>query len=359
MIPVVDAGALVGGESAARRALCDAIGEACRGTGFFYVTGHGVPESLIAATYEQAARFHALPDDEKHRYHIAKSRNHRGYVPPGEEDYGDEPGAGRKESFDLAADLPADDPDFVAGYRFLGPNVWPNLSGFREIVAGYYEAVMALGRGLLPAFALALGLPEDAFAPMFTKPTSNLRLLHYPAPEPGHRSDRLRLGIGSHTDSECFTILHQTKPGLQVMSVDGRWIDVTPLPGSFVVNVGDTLETWTNGSSRRARTASSASTRSATRCRSSSPPTSMPGSSRFRPSSRPSGLHATAASAPASTSSRSTPRASVTCGSCTARARSRSRPRPAKPASTCANRRPPECVNAPRERRRRMRSGTL
>ena len=106
---------------------------------------------------------------------------------------------------------------------------------------------MALGCRLLPAFALALGLPEDAFAPMFTKPTSNLRLLHYPAPEPGVRTDRLRLGIGSHTDSECFTILHQTKPGLQVMSVDGRWIDVTPLPGSFVVNVGDTLETWTNG----------------------------------------------------------------------------------------------------------------
>ena len=247
MIPVIDASALDGGSSTARRALCDAIGEACRGIGFFYVTGHGVPEALIAATYEQSARFHALPDDEKHRYHIAKSRNHRGYVPPGEEDYGDEPGQGRKESFDLAADLPADDPDFVAGYRFLGPNVWPDLPGFRETVGGYYAAVMALGCRLLPAFALALGLPEDAFAPMFTKPTSNLRLLRYPAPNPGVRTDRLRLGIGSHTDSECFTILHQTKPGLQVMSVDGRWIDLTPLPGSFVVNVGDTLETWTNG----------------------------------------------------------------------------------------------------------------
>ncbi len=247
MIPVIDVGALDGGESTARRALCEAIGEACRATGFFYVTGHGVPEALIAATYEQAARFHALPREEKLRYHIAKSRNHRGYVPPGEEDYGDEPGVGQKESFDLADDLPADDPDYLAGYRFLGPNVWPALPGFRESVGGYYGAVMALGRRLLGAFALALGLPEDALAPMFTKPTSNLRLLHYPAPEAGASSEGLRLGIGSHTDSECFTILHQIKPGLQVMDVDGRWVDVPPVPGSFVVNVGDTLETWSNG----------------------------------------------------------------------------------------------------------------
>ena len=140
MIPVIDASALDGGSSKARRALCDAIGEACRGIGFFYVTGHGVPEALIAATYEQAARFHALPDDEKHRYHIAKSRNHRGYVPPGEEDYGDEPGQGRKESFDLAADLPADDPDFVADFDawveplppFVTAERPPRYPGFRS-----------------------------------------------------------------------------------------------------------------------------------------------------------------------------------------------------------------------------------
>ena len=121
MIPVIDAGALDDGESAARRALCDAIGEACRGTGFFYVTGHGVPETLIAATYEQAARFHSLPDAEKRRYHIANSRNHRGYVPPGEEDYGDEPGVGRKASFDLAADLSADDRAIASSAPTCGP----------------------------------------------------------------------------------------------------------------------------------------------------------------------------------------------------------------------------------------------
>ena len=247
MIPVIDIGALRGGDEDARRAVCDQIGEACRTVGFFYAANHGVSESLIAATYEQAACFHTLPLEQKQRYHIAKSRNHRGYVPPGEEDYGSEPGVGLKESFDLAADLPADDPDFVAGYRFLGPNVWPDLPAFRPTVGAYYDAVVALGRVLLRALCDALDLSEDALAPMFTKPTSNLRLLRYPAPTPMYGSDELRLGIGSHTDSECFTILHQTKPGLQVMTIDDHWVDVAPKPGTFVINVGDTLEALSNG----------------------------------------------------------------------------------------------------------------
>jgi isopenicillin N synthase-like dioxygenase len=247
VIPVIDVGALRGPDGAAEQEVCDQISEACRTIGFFYVANHGVPEALIEATYQQAANFHALPRAEKQRYHIAKSRNHRGYVPPGEEDYGSEPGVGLKESFDLAADLPTDDPDFAAGYRFLGPNVWPDLPDFHNTVDAYYNAVVGLGHVLLGGLTRALGLPEGTLAPLFTKPTSNLRLLHYPAPAAGRDGDALRLGIGSHTDSECFTILHQTKPGLQVMTVDDRWIDVTPKKGTFVVNAGDTLETLTNG----------------------------------------------------------------------------------------------------------------
>ena len=196
------------------------------------------------------------------------------------------------------------------------PMCGPPCRAFARPLAATTRRSWPLDRRLLPAFARALDLPEDTFAPMFTKPTSNLRLLHYPAPEPGTNSERLRLGIGSHTDSECFTILHQTKPGLQVMSVGGEWIDVPPLPGSFVVNVGDTLETWTNrllhlgpasrGGNRRGALLATLS---------SSPRTSTHGSSRSRPSSRPSGPRAIADSAPASTSSRSMPRASAICGS--------------------------------------------
>jgi isopenicillin N synthase-like dioxygenase len=54
-------------------------------------------------------------------------------------------------------------------------------------------------------------------------------------------------GIGAHTDYECFTLLRPTAPGLEVLNGAGEWIDVPPLPGTFVVNIGDMLELWTNG----------------------------------------------------------------------------------------------------------------
>lgn len=88
------------------------------------------------------------------------------------------------------------------------------------------------------AFSLALGEPEQAFDHCIRSPPSQLRLLHYPrvlsvTDEPG---------LGAHTDYECFTLLHTTSPGLEIMNSDGDWIDVPPIPGTLVLNIGDILE---------------------------------------------------------------------------------------------------------------------
>jgi isopenicillin N synthase-like dioxygenase len=121
--------------------------------------------------------------------------------------------------------------------------VWPALPGFRDVVARYYAAVFELGQRLLRGFALALELPETFFDRFVTAPPSQLRMLHYPA-NPGAE---VKVGIGAHTDYECFTILLPTTPGLEVMNGAGEWIDAPPRAGCFVVNIGDTLEMWTNG----------------------------------------------------------------------------------------------------------------
>src|SRR5438094_8883166 len=64
-IPVVDLEETFEGGSAARERAADAIGNACRQTGFFYVSNHRVPTSLIDAQFDASKRFFDLPLDVK------------------------------------------------------------------------------------------------------------------------------------------------------------------------------------------------------------------------------------------------------------------------------------------------------
>jgi isopenicillin N synthase-like dioxygenase len=241
-VPIVDISGLRSPDPAERERVAREIGKAAGEVGFFYVSGAGVDDVLFERMLAATKEFFALPADEKMRYYIGLSKCHRGYVPPGEEGLA----AGMpevKEAFDTALDLPADDPDYLAGNPMLGPNTWPDLAGFADAVTAYYRAVFDVGNRLLWAFAVALGEDPDTFSKHATKTPSQLRLIHYPynpAAEDAH-------GIGAHTDYECFTLLKPTAPGLEVLNGAGDWIDVPPVPDTFVVNIGDMLELWTNG----------------------------------------------------------------------------------------------------------------
>ena len=241
-IPVLDIGPMLNGSAADKRAFAEALAQASRSVGFFHLSGHGVPAACFTDLRAMAERFFASPQDQKMAVYIGLSKNHRGYVPEGEEVFA----AGtkdRKEAFDLAIDLAADDPDYLAGNPLLGPNLWPDIPGFREVVRTYYERTFEVGRALFRGFALALGQDEMFFEPFLTRPPSQMRLVHYP-----YDADAVDvMGIGAHTDYECFTLLHATAEGLQALNGLGQWIDVPPVPGAFIVNIGDMMEILTNG----------------------------------------------------------------------------------------------------------------
>lgn len=240
-VPVVDVSSLVSGPPQSWGPTVEELGKAAREVGFLYVTGHGVPQKLFDDLLAVTKQFFALPMEQKMAVYIGKSRNHRGYVPIGEEvfyggttDY--------KEAFDLSMHLP-DDPDYRAGNPLLGPNQWPDLPGFAEAVDAYYRATFEFGRTLLRGFALAMGEKADAFDAWVRKPPSQLRLIHYPF----NPNAQDAVGIGAHTDYECFTLLYPTAPGLEVLNGAGEWIDVPPIPGTYVINLGDMMELLTNG----------------------------------------------------------------------------------------------------------------
>lgn len=227
------------------KAVADAIGKAAREIGFFRICDHGISPATFEATYAAAENFFAQPLPRKLLYYIGDSPNHRGYVPFTEKgDYPDEVNRSY-EAFDLGLDLPANDPDFLSGNRILGPNVWPELDGFKHTIASYYAQVSALGRLVCSALELHLGLPVGAMTDHMSKPISQLRLLHYVRKT--EATDSKSVNMGAHTDYECLTLLHTRNQGLQVMTQNDEWIDVPVDPRVLVVNIGDMLEAWSNG----------------------------------------------------------------------------------------------------------------
>src|SRR6185436_2380490 len=92
-----------------------------------------------------------------------------------------------KEGLYLGSELGPDHPRVRAGVILHGPNLWPDLPGFRETVLAYLEAMSALGQALMRGCALGLGVPESYFAEHGTAdPLLLLRFFNYPtraAPE--------------------------------------------------------------------------------------------------------------------------------------------------------------------------------
>ena len=245
-IPIVDLTPLFEPNSEALTRLVESVREICRNIGFFYIKNHRVPTNAINTLLLETERFFRLPLETKLVYDIGKLRRHRGYVPVGALCADPDAEPDMQEAFEVALELPEDDPDYVAGSPIYGPNVWPTeLPEFEQDVYSYFEHMLALGRTLFRLFALTLDLPETFYDKEISKPMAQLRLIHYPTTK--HRpSASGSLGVGAHTDYECFTILWQKQSGLQVQNPAGIWIEAPPIADTFVINIGDMLQRWTN-----------------------------------------------------------------------------------------------------------------
>ncbi len=245
-IPVIDFGPMINGSEAERQAVGDAVRDACTTSGFFYAINHGVETDTIDATYQAARQFFDLPHARKQEVAIENSHLLRGYTDLLAEKTDPDSKGDLHEGFDIALDLPEDDPDVVSGVFGYGPNQWPsNLPGFKPALLNYHTAMLDFGARMFSAFALALELPEDYFYARITKPMAHMRVLRYPSQD--GEIDEKQIGIGAHSDYECFTILStDDTPALQVLNPNGEWIQAPPIEGAFIINIGDLMARWTN-----------------------------------------------------------------------------------------------------------------
>ncbi len=244
-IPIIDVASLLRGGVDGEHQAARQIGNACRGIGFFYITGHGVATSEIEVVFSKAAEFFKLPASVKDLSAFTGPGNNRGYVELGGEtlDPGKPPDV--KEVFNIGLELAPDDPDLLAGKPFRAPNVWPDVPGFRTTMLSYFTRMRNLGCTLHRAFAIDLGLDPTYFADKFRKPLATLRLLHYPPVEAPLSEGQI--GAGVHTDYGNVTLLAtDSVGGLMVRDRSGRWLDAPIVPGAYVCNIGDCLMRWTN-----------------------------------------------------------------------------------------------------------------
>ena len=253
-VPVIDIAPFLRGRDEDKRRAAREIEAACTESGFFCITGHGVPAELIARTRQAAVDFFALPLAEKRAILRPESRVGRGYYPFADRSLaytlGEETPPDLQEAFAMGPpDIPDDDyyRGEIAGY-FFEENRYPaRPEEFRETVDDYFRAVLGLCDRLMGAMALALGLEEDFFADKLDRPACGLRLIRYPAQTDAPAQRQLR--AGAHTDYGTLTVLRgDDVPGtLQVKLPRGGWTDVRPPADAFVCNLGDAMARWTGG----------------------------------------------------------------------------------------------------------------
>ncbi|MFV9425043.1 isopenicillin N synthase family dioxygenase [Microbacterium sp. S1037] len=242
-LPVLDLSLLDQGPDAAAR-FRDELRAATHDVGFFYLTGTGVSPELEAKLLQAAKDFFNLPEAEKLAIENVTSPHFRGYTR-----VGGERTQGRvdwREQIDIGPERDAiDDPDGPGYNRLIGPNLWPAAQPeLKEVVTEWHDHLTGVARKLLRAWALALGAEEQYFDRHFGDPQTLIKIVRYP----GKDDPTPQQGVGAHKDSGVLTLLwvEPGKGGLQVER-DGEWVDAPPVPGAFVVNIGELLEYATQG----------------------------------------------------------------------------------------------------------------
>ncbi|RWW62335.1 hypothetical protein BHE74_00030536 [Ensete ventricosum] len=162
--------------------------QACKGWGFFYITNHGINKDLYDRLRALAHQAFNVPLDAKLK---------------------------------------------------IGPLSAVGTYTPHFIASPFFESLRVSGPNY---FASAKGL-SDA---IFEQPNIEFWINNYSRPEESS-TDEVE-GLGMHTDMSCITILYPDEiGGLQVRSKEGKWVDIMPVKGALVVNIGDLLQAWSNG----------------------------------------------------------------------------------------------------------------
>ncbi|KAF5736757.1 hypothetical protein HS088_TW14G00910 [Tripterygium wilfordii] len=226
-IPTIDLGAINTEDAGARAAVIEQVRAACENWGFFQLVNHGIRQGTLREMLDGVRRFHEQDSDVKQAFY---SRDYSKEVI-------------FNSNFDLFVSRAAYWRDTLSCAMAPHPPETKELpSVCRDIIVEYTKEVTTLGLTLFELMSEALGLnPNNLKGMGCTEGIYFLGHYHPACPEP-----ELTMANGEHTDSGFLTVLLQDHiGGLQVL-YENQWVDVAPVLGSLVVNIGDLIQLVSN-----------------------------------------------------------------------------------------------------------------
>ncbi|XP_030529889.1 protein SRG1-like [Rhodamnia argentea] len=233
-LPCIDLGKLM--DPPSRSTELHNLHSACHQWGLFRLVNHGVSDEGLRMMQENVQGFFELPYHEKQ-----KSAQRPGSL----EGYG--------HAFVTSHDQKLGWNDMI--FLKCLPNhernldLWPqNPPEFRIALEKYSEDMRKLAVAVVNYIGMASGIHEgelDLLMKSFGEGKFEIRMNYYPAcPEP----ERV-IGLEPHADISGITLLTECAdmPGLQVLSNDDCWVTVPPVHGSIIVNLGQIMEIYSNG----------------------------------------------------------------------------------------------------------------
>ncbi|XP_052169967.1 1-aminocyclopropane-1-carboxylate oxidase homolog 1-like [Diospyros lotus] len=225
-LPTIDFQGVESG-GARRREVVEAIREAASTWGFFRMVNHGIPIDTLDAMLEATRRFHEQPTEAKREIYSTdgtRSVRFSGNVP--------------KNEFDPACWM--DILSCVFRDDAIDPQIIPSVC--RKEVQEYVKYMIKLRETMAELLSEALGLSSDHLSRIECMKSESLAMLYYPVcPEPN-----LTVGNVRHSDTTFLTVLLQDGiGGLQILH-DNQWVDVPPVHGALIANIGDLMQMISN-----------------------------------------------------------------------------------------------------------------
>ncbi|KAF8392227.1 hypothetical protein HHK36_022569 [Tetracentron sinense] len=225
-IPVIDLQG-IDKDSTRRKMIVDQVGQASETWGFFQVINHGIPICVLDEMIDGVHRFNEQDIEVKKEYYTRDYTRKALY----------------NSNFDLYQSPAANWRDsLLCTMAAVSANPEELPVACRDILIEYSKQVNRLGVTLFKLVSEALGLNPSHLKDMDCGGDYSIVCNYYPAcPEP-----ELTMGITKHSDGDFLTVLLQDHiGGLQVLH-QNQWVDVSPLPGALVVNIGDLLQLISN-----------------------------------------------------------------------------------------------------------------